>query len=155
MNKLITILSFITLVSCTLSSEPDFVKIADYRILNINREEVKLGANSYFLNPNDVGCEVVKTEIEVMVNGLSVSQVNQSKIIELGAGEEFTIPLIVSIPTSAIVKDKEGILGGILSGLMNQNIAIQYEGVVTLRKAGIEFDIDIEGEEVLKEFRKL
>jgi pyrimidine deaminase RibD-like protein len=37
---------------------------------------------------------------------------------------------------------------------LNQNISIKYDGFVRLRKAGIEFDIEIIGEEMLKEFKR-
>ncbi|MDA9066745.1 LEA type 2 family protein [Flavobacteriales bacterium] len=120
MNKLIALFILITLSSCTLTQEPDFVKLDDYKIITLNKNEIKLSADSYFLNPNDVGCEVVKTDIELLVNGLYVSKVNQPNSISLSAGKEFTVPLIVSVPTSSIIKDKKGILGGVLSGLFKK-----------------------------------
>ena len=95
MNKLIALFILITLSSCTLTQEPDFVKLDDYKIITLNKNEIKLSADSYFLNPNDVGCEVVKTDIELLVNGLYVSKVNQPNSISLSAGKEFTVPLIV------------------------------------------------------------
>jgi len=155
MNKLIALFILITLSSCTLTQEPDFVKLDDYKIITLNKNEIKLSADSYFLNPNDVGCEVVKTDIELLVNGLYVSKVNQPNSISLSAGKEFTVPLIVSVPTSSILKDKKGILGGVLSGLFNKNIKIKYKGIITLKKAGFEYNVDIEGEEVLKDFKKI
>lgn len=120
MNKLIALFILITLSSCTLTQEPDFVKLDDYKIITLNKNEIKLSADSYSLNPNDVGCEVVKTDIELLVNGLYVSKVNQPNSISLSAGKEFTVPLIVSVPTSSIIKDKKGILGGVLSGLFKK-----------------------------------
>ncbi|MDB9701977.1 hypothetical protein OAA49_00705 [Flavobacteriales bacterium] len=120
MNKLIALFILITLSSCTLTQEPDFVKLDDYKIITLNKNEIKLSADSYFLNPNDVGCEVLKTDIELLVNGLYVSKVNQPNSISLSAGKEFTVPLIVSVPTSSIIKDKKGILGGVLSGLFKK-----------------------------------
>ena len=95
MNKLIALFILITLSSFTLTQEPDFVKLDDYKIITLNKNEIKLSADSYFLNPNDVGCEVVKTDIKLLVNGLYVSKVNQPNSISLSAGKEFTVPLIV------------------------------------------------------------
>ena len=62
--------------------------------------------------------------------------------------------MYVSGPQKKISKDKSGILGGLLSTLIDKNLTITYEGFVRLRKAGIEFDIEIVGEELLKEFKK-
>ena len=155
MNKLIALLILTTIASCTLTQEPDFIKLDDYKIITLNKNEIKLSANSYFLNPNDVGCEVAKTDIEVLVNGLSVSKVNQPNSITLLAGKKFTVPLIVSVPTSTIIKDKKGIIGGVINGLFNKNIKITYKGIVTLKKAGLKYNVDVEGEEILKDFKKI
>lgn len=154
MKKISYFLLILLAASCTFTSEPDFLKLDEYKIITLNKNEVKLGTKAFFHNPNDVGCEVVSTDIEVFVNDLAVSKVKQTNSIVLESDNEFYIPLTVSVPTSEIIKDQKGILNGLLSGLTNKNILIQYQGVVTLKKAGIEFDIDIEGEEVLKEFKK-
>jgi LEA14-like dessication related protein len=146
--------SLLFLSSCTLTSEPDFVKLNDYKKMQLNKKKLELSTNAYFHNPNDVGCEVVKTEVKLLVNGLHVSDVNQSKVIELDADNEFYIPMNVSIPLEKISKDKSGILGGLITTLVDKNLTISYEGYVRLRKAGIEFDIEIVGEELLKEFKK-
>lgn len=162
MNKIISLLKsiiylclFFSFFHCTFTSEPDFVKLDEYKITGLNKNEIKLSTNAYFHNPNDVGCEVVSTDIDVFVNGLEVSEVTQSKTIQLDAGNEFFIPLSTLIPLEKISKDKKGILGGLLTTLFNKNLKVKYEGIVTLKKMGIEFDIDIEGEEMLKEFKKI
>ncbi len=156
MNKLLLgVISLIFIESCSLTSEPDFVKLDEYQITGFNKKEVRLGTNAYFHNPNDVGCEVVNTNIDVFINGLNVSKVTQVKSINLEAGNEFFIPLITSIPLEKISKDRKGLLGGALTTLFNKNLKVKYEGIVTLKKAGIEFDIDIEGEKMLKEFKKI
>ena len=154
--KKLSLLAFscLTLLHCTVSSEPDFLKLDDYKIITLNKKEIKLGTNAYFFNPNDVGCEVVKTEVKLLVNGLYVSTINQSNIISLDADIEFIMPMKVTVPIEKISKDKGGILGGLLSTLLNQNISIKYDGIVRLRKAGIEFDIEIIKEEMLKEFKR-
>lgn len=155
MKKLIYLLLIITLTNCTLTQEPDFIKLDNHKIITFNKNEVKLSTDAHFNNPNDVGCEVVSTDIEVFVNELSVSKVKQATSINLESGNDFYIPLTVSIPTNKIIKDKAGIFNGLLNTLFNKNLKVKYEGIITLKKAGIEFDIDIEGEEVLKEFKKL
>ena len=156
MKHLILLLfSLLLISSCTLTSEPDFIKLDDYKIVHLNKKKLELNANAYFYNPNDVGCEVIKTEVKLLVNGLEVSEVNQSKTIELEADNEFYIPMNVSIPLEKISKNKSGIFGGLLSTILSQNLVIKYEGFVRLKKAGIEFDIDIIGEELLTDFKKI
>lgn len=155
MKKIIYLLLIIAFTSCTLTQEPDFLKLDNHKIITFNKKEVKLSTHAHFHNPNDVGCEVVSTDIEVFVNELSVSKVSQANSINLESGNDFFIPMTVSIPTNKIAKDKSGIFNGLITTLFNKNIKIKYEGIITLKKAGIEFDIDIEGEEILKEFKKI
>ena len=156
MNKLIIgLLVIISITNCTVTSEPDFLKLDEYKITGLNKKVINLGTNAYFHNPNDIGCEVVSTDINVLINGLEVSKVSQVKSISLEAGNDFFIPLLTSVPLEKISKDRKGILGGMLTTLLNKNLKVKYQGVVTLKKLGIEFDIDIEGEEMLKEFKKI
>jgi hypothetical protein len=48
-----------------------------------------------------------------------------------------------------ISKDKSGILGGLLSTLIDKNLKISYKGFMRLRKASVEFDMEIVGKEFL------
>ncbi|MEN8786217.1 MAG: hypothetical protein ABF264_08440 [Flavobacteriales bacterium] len=60
--------SLLFLSSCTLTSETDFVKLNNYKKMQLNKKKLELSTNAYFHNPNDVGCEVVKTEVKLLVN---------------------------------------------------------------------------------------
>ncbi|MEN8928220.1 MAG: hypothetical protein ABF242_10080 [Flavobacteriales bacterium] len=152
--KLFAVLA-IFLASCTLTAEPEFVKLDEFKLISVTKKNLTLGTKAFFFNPNDVGCEVVSTAIDVYINEIKTGAVGQEKIALVASGKDFFVPLTVSIPMEKIAKNKGGILGGLLKTLLNKNIAVKYDGIITLKKAGITFDIEIEGEEILKEFKKL
>ena len=126
MKKLIYFLILIIAISsCTLTQEPDFINLDEFKIISLNKNEIKLSASAHFKNPNDVGCEVVSTDINVFANELLVSTVNQTKSISLESDNKFYIPLAVSIPTKKIIKDKSGFFNGLLTTLFNKNFSIK------------------------------
>jgi len=149
-QKLTLLVLILSLISCKITNEPEFKSIDNYKILKITNQEVKIGSDANFHNPNDVGCKVVTTNITVFVNDIEVGKVNQNKSIDLEANNDFKIPLVVQFPFSKISKDQKGLLNGLINVLISKDIKVKYKGFVTLKKAGISFDIDIEGEEKIK-----
>lgn len=56
-----------------------------------------------------------------------MSNITQSKVIELDANNEFYIPMNVCIPLEKISKDKFEILGGLFTTLADKNLTISTE----------------------------
>ena len=152
MLKQITLLSFISLLlfSCTVTQEPEFIGVENIQILSIKNGNFKIGGNVMFLNPNDVGCTVLKTDIKAFVNGIKIGKVAQKKMLSLEANKKFKLPILFSFTPQDIIKDKKGIFDGVLNTLLNQSVDILLKGIVTLSKLGIPFDIDVESEEKIK-----
>ena len=140
-------LTGLSIVSCQVSKEPEFIRIGESRIVTLNKDAVKISSNAHFFNPNDIGCEIVATNIDVDINGISVGDVQQTGVIELEANQNFAIPLSINFPPSAFIKDKLGLISIALGSITNKMIEVQYSGTVTLSKLGIEFDVEVEGEE--------
>ena len=126
-HQTLLLFSLPSLASFTLTSELDFVKLNNYKIMQLNKKKLELSTNDYFHNRNDVGFEVLKTEVKLLVNWLHVSNINQSKVIELDANNEFYIPMNVCIPLEKISKDKFEILGGLFTTLADKNLTISTE----------------------------
>lgn len=139
-----------TLFSCNLSNEPQFNGIENIRILSIKNAKFIIGGDVMFLNTNDIGCNVVKTDILAYVNGIEVGKVNQKQLINLKANKEFKLPILFSFTPQDIVKDKKSIFDGAISALVNRTVDILFKGSVTLNKLGVTFDIDVESEDKIK-----
>lgn len=83
-----------------------------------------------------------------------MSTINQSNNISIDPDNVFIMPMKVTVPIEKISKNKYGIFGELRSTLVNQNISNEYDGYVLHRKAGIEFEIEIIGVEMLKKFKR-
>lgn len=133
--------------SCQITEEPEFLSIGESKIISLNKDIVEISSYAHFFNPNDIGCDIIATNIEVDINGIDVGDVNQAGAIELEANQNFAVPLSIKFPPSAFIKDKLGLLNIALGTITNKMIEVQYEGTVTLSKLGAEFEIEVEGEE--------
>lgn len=142
-NSILFIILFI-ITSCTVSSEPKFVKIDNIYPQKVSLLGVELTSDAIFYNPNDIGCELVATDISVLVNGNEVGKANQAKNIEITSKGEFTIPLKISFSPMKIIESKEELLNNSLSNLLKQKVEITYKGTIMLKKAGISFEIPID-----------
>ena len=154
--KIIT-LSFLILglsiSSCQVSEEPDFMRIGESKIVKLNKDVVIISSNAHFYNPNDIGCDIVATNIDVAVNGTPVGDVKQTGSIALEANQNFLIPLSINFPPSTFFKDRLGLINIALGSIQDKMIEVQYSGTVTLSKLGVEFEIEVEGKEDVA-FRK-
>ena len=73
---------------------------------------------------------------------MKVAEMN-SEVFEVPPQDEFTIPLTIKIPTKKVFTKESGVLGGILNGLINKKIDVQYKGIITFTKLGFSYDYEI------------
>lgn len=130
--------------SCTVSEAPEFIDIDGYQVKKVNLSQVVVNADINFHNPNDVGCELVTTDIDVLANGVNVGKVTQLNAISIDDNSTFHIPTSISFSPKDVFGDTGGILNGALNALLSKEVKLEYKGSVTLSKAGIEFDIDVD-----------
>jgi len=120
MKKLLIIPLVLLFISCSVREKPFFVKIDTMKVASSSLENIVLTADAYFMNKNDIGGSLESKNIDVIINNTTVAKMS-SEIFEVPAGEEFTIPLKVVIPTKKIFDNKEsGVLGGILNSILNK-----------------------------------
>lgn len=145
MKKIVALFTvFVIITSCTVSSEPEFVKMDNIFPKKVSLLKVELTSDAVFFNPNDVGCELVATDITVLVNGNEVGKAKQAKNVDISSKGEFTIPLEVSFSPMKIIENKDDLLNSSLPNLLDQKVEVAYKGTVTLKKAGISFDIPVD-----------
>lgn len=143
---------FLVFFSCSVKKSPVFLKIDDIKIINIASDTIRLGANAYFNNPNDVGGKIFTDEIKVFIDGAEVAQVT-SDVYKIPARKDFSIPLKIAIPTKRVFENtKNGILGGLLNTLMKKPVKVQLKGNLNYVILGFkkEFIIDKTEEIIIK-----
>lgn len=138
------------LTSCAVKKKPVFVKVDDVKLLSLKTDTVRLAANAYFKNPNDISGKISTDEIKVIVNGAEVAQVS-SEEFKVPARKDFTIPLKVVIPAKRVFENnKGGILGGLINSVLNKSIKVQFKGELKYKVLGFSNVYPIDKTEEIK-----
>ncbi len=128
--KNILYFSFLVLLitSCSVQKEPIFIKVDNVKVISFASDTIKLKADAFFENPNDVGGKISTDEIKILINEKEVAQVF-SEEFKVPARQEFSIPLIAHIPTKNILNsNKNGVLGGLLNSLLTNKVNVRIKG---------------------------
>jgi len=143
--------AFIFLISsCAVNKKPVFIKVDHIKVIKIAANEVTLGADAFFKNPNDIGGKIATDSINVFINGARVAQVS-SEEFKVPARKEFSIPMLVKIPTKRIFENnKNGIIGGLLNSILNKSIKVQFKGVLRYKVLGFSKVYPIDKTEEIK-----
>ena len=127
-NILYFTLLIILISSCSVNKQPTFIKVDKVKVASFSGDTIRLKAEAFFTNPNDVGGKISTDEIKVIVNGAEVAQVS-SEEFKVPARKNFTIPLVVVIPARKVFENnKNGILGGLLNSFLKKSIQVQFKG---------------------------
>ena len=119
---------FLIITSCSVKEKPIFIKVDNLKVLSFKADTIRLKADAFFQNPNDVGGKISTDNLRVIINNEEVAQVF-SEEFKVPARKEFTIPLIAVIPTKKILEsNKNGFLGGLLNSVLNQSVKVQIKG---------------------------
>ncbi len=127
---------FLLISSCSVKKKPVFIKVDNIKVLSFKSDTIRLKAEAFFENPNDVGGEISTDEIKVIVNGAEVAQVFSDEF-KVPARKEFIIPLTAVIPTRKILESNEnGILGGLLNSIISKSVKVQFKGDIKYKVFG-------------------
>lgn len=135
-NLLYFTLLILLISSCSVNKQPTFIKVDNIKVASFSGDTIRLKAEAFFTNPNDVGGKISTDEIKVIVNGAEVAHVS-SEEFKVPAREEFVIPLVVVIPAKKVFENnKNGILGGLLNSFLKKSIKVQFKGDIKYKVFG-------------------
>jgi hypothetical protein len=127
-NALFLVGLILFICSCSVKKLPIFLKVDDIKILSFSSDTIRLQANAYFQNPNDVGGKIFTDNILIFVNNVEVAQVVSDEF-KVPAKNDFLIPLIAKIATKSILSsDKNGILGGLINSFLTKKLNVRIKG---------------------------
>lgn len=144
------LLSIAFLSGCSVSESPVFEDIDKVKVETFNLKKIVVNANINFTNPNDIGCNLVSTNIAVLANGVEVGYVTQRSTSLVGSNEEFSIPVSITMAPKQIFKKGSGFLGSTIGALTNKEIELEYSGLVMIEKLGVQYPIEIEETQVVE-----
>lgn len=136
--------------SCSVQQEPVFIKVDNVEVISFGLDTIKLKANAFFENPNDVGGKITTDEIVILVNGEEVAQVFSDEF-RVPARKEFSVPLIAHIPTKNILNsNKNGVLEGLISSLFSNKINVRIKGNLEYVVFGFKRDFLVDKTQEIK-----
>jgi hypothetical protein len=135
-NILYFTLLIIIISSCSVNKQPTFIKVDNVKVASFSGDTIRLKAEAFFTNPNDVGGKISTDEIKVILNGAEVAQVS-SEEFKVPGRKDFTIPLVVVIPAGKVFENnKNGILAGLLNSFLKKSIKVQFKGDIKYKVFG-------------------
>lgn len=145
MKKVFLLLTIIGLISsCKVNEKPEFLRVENIQVINATLDTLVVSADAFFNNPNDIGGTLETKGIEVIVNAVSMANVS-TKAFKVPANQVFSIPLTASVPTKDVFeKNKDGLIGGLITSLLTKKIKVQYKGDITYKALGLSYDYPID-----------
>lgn len=141
---LLVIIFAVTFLGCTVNKQPVFKKVDNFKVLSVSADTIRIKADAFFDNPNDVGGKISTDKIIVFANDVEVAHVF-SKEFKVPASNNFQIPLVAKISTKKLLDtNKNGVLGGLLKSLLLRKVKIQLKGSLDYKVLGFkkEFLVD-------------
>ena len=143
MKHIMVIALIIFITSCSQIQRPTFQKITNIEVIDLNPDNITIKGKAIYHNPNPVAGKILKSNIDVSINEMSVGSIDQfvgADVVANGAFElefEFTFPLSKLLATN-------NILGGIASMFVTQKFDLQFIGTTMFEFLGITFEIPVE-----------
>lgn len=154
MRKALYFLSLIFIIfiifSCSINKKPIFIKVDNIKIISYDSDTVKLKANAFFENPNDVGGKISADYLDIFVNNIAVAQLFLENF-KVPVKKEFSVPLTANIPTKKLLNtDKNGLLGGLINSLITQKVNVRIKGNLDYVVFGLKKEFLIDKSEAIK-----
>ena len=147
LKKLFLLTITVLFSSCTVTEKPEFIGIDNIQIVNANLDQLTVSADAQFNNPNSVSGTLSSEGILVIVNEVETATLS-SKPFEVPAKKEFSIPLVVSIPTDSVVNKRS--LGGLLNSIFAEKIKVTYKGKIDYNIYGFSHSYKVDRTEDIK-----
>ena len=138
------------LSACSRPVRPEFRAVDEIRITDIVEGSFVLEGTAVFFNPNDFGGTLTGSDLEVTVDGFDLGRIEHRGPVDIEAGKQFDLPLLVEIPISEFVDEKGGLLGAVLSAFVEKEVPIRFDGKVTVDLAGLEVDVPVDYTETIE-----
>lgn len=147
LKKLFLLTIIVLFYSCTVTEKPEFVGIDNIKIVNANLDELTVSADAQFNNPNSVSGTLSSEGILVIVNEVETATLS-SEPFEVPAKKEFSIPLVVNIPTDSVINKRS--LGGLLNSIFSEKIKVTYKGKIDYNIYGFSHAYNVDRTEDIK-----
>ena len=135
------------LFACTIKEKPEFVKLENIKVDGTSSKLIRLTADAYFRNPNDIKGELKTDGIKILINNNEWGTVISERF-KVPAQKEFSMPLEAHIPIDSLISNKN--LIGLLGSLISQEFEVQYIGQIKYKVFGFSHYYDVNQREHIR-----
>ena len=89
----VPVLFLLFLASCSNIKNPEFRKVEQFRVKNVGLQEVTVGFNVSFFNPNKFGVTVKDAVADIYMDSVFLGKFSQDSLIYVNRKADFSIPL--------------------------------------------------------------
>ncbi len=123
--------------SCREPKDLVFKEYKNLRAENIGFSDADLKVDLVYYNPNGIGLELNKVDLDLYVDGNYLGKSTQNVQVSIPARKDFTLPLSIKV-------DMKNLLKNGLNTLFNKAVNIRLLGSVKVGKAGIYKNVKVD-----------
>jgi LEA14-like dessication related protein len=145
MRKLfLAAIPILLMMSCAAPKAPEFVAVEDVYMTNKQHDYIEFKGDVVMHNPNNITVNLNNLKLDILVNGIHVSSVNQIMTTTIGAKSNFRVPVSASFELQDLVKNKGNFLQEISKIFKEKKVDVLYKGEAALEVKGIKFTVPID-----------
>lgn len=134
-------------LGCKMDKKPLFIGVDKVSVVKSELDTLVIRADAQFSNGNDLGGTLLTHGIKVFIDSAYVATVS-SKAFRVPPRDNFTVPLLVKIPTSKLIDKGNGnLLGTIIRQVISNRVIVDFRGFLTYKLSGFSFDYPIDHRE--------
>lgn len=136
--------TLLLLTACSKPQKPEFKGVDNITINMDGMEVIHVTGDAVFHNPNAIDIRITGTNLEVFIDGIPAGKLERELDNVLKANENSGIPIEVDLPTDKVFSNPLQMIGGALQALGGRKYTVQFKGTVTVKAAGINWDLPID-----------
>jgi LEA14-like dessication related protein len=143
-NISLLVISMLAVVGCSAPKTPDFKKMKNVRVSNVNGNVYSVAGDAIYNNPNSIGGNLVGMEMDISVDEIEVTHISQTKSAVIQPETDFSVPIVFDVDVQKVLGENEGLLGGLLKKLVKDEIDITYKGHLEVEFLGTSFKVPVD-----------
>ena len=140
------IFALIILTACGHVKQPDYLGLSGFKISTMKGNQSLVHVNLDYYNPNHFGVKLKEADFDVFIDDDSLGHASLDSTIHISAESNFSVPVLLSAPTRALLKHSVGLL-------LNKEVYLRVKGTAKIGKAGIykRYPIFYEGKQSIQQ----
>jgi LEA14-like dessication related protein len=132
--------------SCKISA-PAFKTVENFKLEKVEKQEVKVGCEAVFYNPNKIKVTIKDIAVDVLLNNEVIGTLGEKADVVINKRSDFKIPLGISLSAQALITNSLQNLIGIFT---NKEIVLTLQGNIKVKAFGIAIPIPLHSEQKIK-----